>query len=34
MRRNCWFSERDAWKLFDNYHVRNVSAAFAELEWE
>jgi len=28
------FSERDAWKLFDNYHVRNVSAAFAELEWE
>jgi quinoprotein relay system zinc metallohydrolase 2 len=28
------FSERDAWKLFDQYHVRNVSAAFAELEWE
>lgn len=28
------FSEREAWKLFDNYHVRNVSAAFAELEWE
>ena len=28
------FSERDAWKLFDDYHVRNVSAAFAELEWE
>jgi len=28
------FSERDAWKLFDNYHVRNVTAAFAELEWE
>ena len=28
------FSERDAWKLFDHYHVRNVSAAFAELEWE
>ena len=28
------FSERDAWKLFDRYHVRNVSAAFAELEWE
>ncbi|MBM3544521.1 MAG: quinoprotein relay system zinc metallohydrolase 2 [Alphaproteobacteria bacterium] len=28
------FSERDAWKLFDKYHVRNVSAAFAELEWE
>jgi quinoprotein relay system zinc metallohydrolase 2 len=28
------FSERDAWKLFDKYHVRNVSAAFAEVEWE
>jgi quinoprotein relay system zinc metallohydrolase 2 len=27
-------SERDAWKLFDHYHVRNVTAAFAELEWE
>lgn len=28
------FSEKDAWKLFDHYHVRNVTAAFAELEWE
>jgi quinoprotein relay system zinc metallohydrolase 2 len=28
------FSERHAWKLFDHYHVRNVTAAFAELEWE
>ncbi|MDQ8697419.1 quinoprotein relay system zinc metallohydrolase 2 [Hyphomicrobium sp. LHD-15] len=28
------FSERDAWQLFEDYHVRNVSAAFAELEWE
>ncbi|MGH6735760.1 MAG: quinoprotein relay system zinc metallohydrolase 2 [Methyloceanibacter sp.] len=28
------FSEEDAWKLFDQYHVRNVTAAFAELEWE
>ncbi|WP_334146498.1 quinoprotein relay system zinc metallohydrolase 2 [Hyphomicrobium sp.] len=27
-------SEKDAWKLFQDYHVRNVSAAFAELEWE
>jgi quinoprotein relay system zinc metallohydrolase 2 len=28
------FSEKDAWELFDQYHVRNVTAAFAELEWE
>jgi quinoprotein relay system zinc metallohydrolase 2 len=27
-------SEKDAWKLFEDYHARNVSAAFAELEWE
>jgi quinoprotein relay system zinc metallohydrolase 2 len=28
------FSERDRWQLFERYHVRNVTAAFAELEWE
>lgn len=27
-------SEKDAWQLFEDYHARNVSAAFAELEWE
>lgn len=27
-------SEKDAWVLFNDYHARNVSAAFAELEWE
>lgn len=27
-------SEKSAWRLFEDYHVRNVSAAFAELEWE
>lgn len=27
-------SEKGAWELFEEYHKRNVSAAFAELEWE
>jgi quinoprotein relay system zinc metallohydrolase 2 len=32
--RTAGFEDKDAWKLFDDYHVRNVTAAFAELEWE
>lgn len=27
-------SERDSWVLFDENHARNITAAFAELEWE
>ncbi len=28
------YSERKKWKLFDQFHKKNVTAAFAELEWE
>jgi glyoxylase-like metal-dependent hydrolase (beta-lactamase superfamily II) len=27
-------SERPHWALFDDYHARNATAAFSELEWE
>ncbi len=27
-------SEREKWLLAEEFHARNVTAAFAELEWE
>ena len=27
-------AERGRWALFEDYHARNVTAAFHELEWE
>ena len=27
-------SEQNSWELFDNYHRRNVTASFVQLEWE
>jgi len=28
------YSEKDKWALFEQFHKRNVTTAFAELEWE
>ena len=28
------YTESARWQLFDDYHARNVAAAYAELEWE
>ncbi|MEO9873545.1 MAG: quinoprotein relay system zinc metallohydrolase 2 [Anderseniella sp.] len=32
--REIGMDEKQAWQLFDDFNARNVSAAFAELEWE
>lgn len=32
--RTVGIAEQDAWALFEDYNARNVSAAYAELEWE
>lgn len=31
---NVGYSEQHKWKLFDQFHKKNVTTAFAELEWE
>ncbi|ROO26751.1 quinoprotein relay system zinc metallohydrolase 2 [Salinisphaera orenii] len=31
---NAAREERDDWRLFDQYHPRNVTAAYTELEWQ
>jgi ribulose bisphosphate carboxylase small subunit len=32
--RSAGQAEKDRWRLFEEYHARNATAAFAELEWE
>ena len=27
-------AERSRWQLFDDFHARNATAAFSEIEWE
>lgn len=31
---NAATSERSRWQLFDDFHARNATAAFSEIEWE
>ncbi|WP_417549409.1 quinoprotein relay system zinc metallohydrolase 2 [Methylophaga sp.] len=31
---NVGVSEKDKWQMFEEYHKRNVTSAFTELEWE
>lgn len=31
---NLGYADKRKWKLFDQFHKRNVTTAFAELEWE
>lgn len=28
------YAAKDQWQLFDEFHKKNISSAFAELEWE
>jgi len=28
------YPDKDQWQLFDDFHKKNLSSAYAELEWE
>jgi hypothetical protein len=32
--KSAGYSEQSKWSLFDQHHRKNISTAFAELEWE
>lgn len=32
--KNVGFSAKDQWQLFNDFHKKNISSAYAEIEWE